>query len=150
MPRPTTEPIGLQLARTAKAASRGLDDALAAAGGSLPQWLILIALKREQHATQRDLAASVGVEGPTLTHHLNRMESDGLVTRTRDTANRRVQRVELTDAGEASFLHLLGTVSAFDKQLRAGFTATEIAALGDVLHRLRVNLGADTDEWASS
>jgi MarR family transcriptional regulator for hemolysin len=34
--RPSQPPIGLLLARTAKAVSRAFDDALTAAGGSLP------------------------------------------------------------------------------------------------------------------
>src|ERR1700726_4966703 len=102
--RPARTPIGLQLARSAKAVSRAFDDALAEAGGSLPVWLILVSLKGQAHGAQRQLAEAVGIEGPTLTHHLNRMENAGLVTRRRDPANRRVHQVELTDAGEAAFL----------------------------------------------
>ena len=30
---------------------------------------------------QRQLAEAVGIEGPTLTHHLNRMEAAGLANR---------------------------------------------------------------------
>jgi MarR family transcriptional regulator for hemolysin len=90
---PTSTPtLGLHLARTAKAASRAFDDALAAAGGSLPQWLILVELKGRTHGTQRTIAQAVGVEGPTLTHHLNKMEAAGLVTRHRDPDNRRVHQ----------------------------------------------------------
>ena len=111
MDEPTTEPIGLQLTRTAKAVSRAFDDALAEVGGSLPTWLVLVSLKSRTHGAQRELAAAVGIEGPTLTHHLNRMEASGLVTRRRDPANRRVHRVELTEAGEATFARLLEAVS---------------------------------------
>jgi hypothetical protein len=64
------EPIGLLLARTAKRVSRAFDDALGDAGGSLPQWLILVSLKGRVHGAQRALAEAIGVEGPTLTHHL--------------------------------------------------------------------------------
>ena len=135
-----SEPIGLQLARTAKLASRAFDDALAGARGSLPTWLILVSLKGQRHGAQRELAEAVGVEGPTLTHHLNRMEAAGLVTRTRDPENRRVHRVELTEAGEAAFDGLLATVVAFDRRLRAGFSDDEIATLGALLGRLRANV----------
>src|ERR1700737_4792305 len=94
---PTTEPIGLQVSRTAKVLSRAFDDALVEVGGSLPVWLILVSLKAQRHCMQRQLAEAVGIEGPTLTHHLNRMEAAGLVTRRRDSENRRIHRVELTD-----------------------------------------------------
>ena len=78
MPAPTHRPIGLTLTRTAKAVSRAFDARLAAAGGSLPVWLVLLSLRTEQMGNQRELARAVGVEGATLTHHLNAMERDGL------------------------------------------------------------------------
>jgi MarR family transcriptional regulator for hemolysin len=138
--RPPLEPIGLEVTRTAKVLSRAFDDALAEVGGSLPVWLVLVSLKGQRHGAQRELAEAVGIEGPTLTHHLNRMEAAGLVTRRRDPENRRNHHVELTDAGEAAFQRLLLTVTAFDGRLRAGFSDKEILALGTVLGRLRANV----------
>lgn len=143
MPPPPTEPIGLELARTAKLLSRAFDDALVAVGGSLPTWLVLVSLKSQHHNAQRELAEAVGIEGPTLTHHLNRMETAGLVTRTRDPQNRRVHRVELTVAGEAAFERHLETVVAFDQRLRAGITDKEAAVLSGLLGRLRANITAE-------
>lgn len=140
MTRPLREQIGLQLARTAKVVSRAFDAALAEAGGSLPTWLVLTSLKAAHHGAQRDLAAALGIEGPTLTHHLNRMEAAGLVTRTRDPENRRVHRVELTSAGHAAFARLLSTVVAFDSRLRAGLDDAELGALSGTLGRLQGNV----------
>jgi MarR family transcriptional regulator for hemolysin len=137
---PTSEPIGLQVTRTAKALSRAFDKSLAEVGGSLAVWLVLVELQGRVHGRQRELAEAVGVEGPTLTHHLNRMEAAGLVTRQRDPENRRVHRVELTDDGRAMFFRLLDTVVAFDERLRAGFSDAELAALRDLLDRLVVNV----------
>ena len=137
---PATEPIGLHLARTAKAMNRALDDALAEAGGSLPVWLILVSLKGRHHGAQRELAGELGIEGPTLTHHLNKMESAGLVRRQRDPRDRRAHFVELTAAGDAMFSGLRETVIAFDRRVRTGFTDDEIAVLGHALDRLRANV----------
>ena len=137
--RPEIEAIGLDVTRSGRVLSREFNDALAAAGGSLSQWLILTALKRGDHTMQRDLADDVGIEGATLTHHLNRMETDGLVRRQRVAGNRRTQLVELTEAGEALFSKLLGTVVAFDQQLCAGFSDRDLAALRRLLARLRAN-----------
>src|SRR5438105_145796 len=101
--RPPRGPIGVELAATAKTVSRAFDAALAAAGGTASTWLIVLALKTRPVANQRELAAAVGIQGATLTHHLDGLEGDGLVTRRRDPANRRVHLVELTEAGEAAF-----------------------------------------------
>src|SRR5246127_706506 len=102
MPRPAHRPLGLHLTRISKTVSRPFDDTLAEAGGSLPVWLVLISLKSRPLASQRELAEAVGIQGATLTHHLDAMESAGLVTRRRDPANRRLHLVELTPAGEAA------------------------------------------------
>lgn len=130
----------MQLTRTARVASRVFDEALAALGGSSAMWLVLVSLQDQVHGAQRDLAAAVGIEGPTLTHHLNRMERAGLVTRRRDPEDRRVHLVELTDDGRAMFSRLLTGVIEFDGRLRAGFDAQEIEQLRGYLDRLRANV----------
>ena len=106
--------------------SRAFDDALAAAGGSLPVWLVLISLKSGRLASQRELADAVGIQGATLSHHLNAMESAGLVTRRRDPRNRRLHLVELTPAGDALFSRLREVAFAFDQRLRRPNTTSTI------------------------
>jgi MarR family transcriptional regulator for hemolysin len=133
------EPIGLFVTRSSKALSRAFDDALADRGGSLATWLVLASLAGDLHGSQRSIASAVGVEGPTLTHHLNRMEAAGLVTRVRDPQNRRVHQVELTAEGRKQFRSLLGAVQAFDRRLRSDFTAAELATLRSLLQRLADN-----------
>jgi MarR family transcriptional regulator for hemolysin len=140
MPRPAGPPLGLRLNRTAKAVSWAFDDALAAADGSLPAWRILLALKARPTGNQRELAAAVGIQGATLTHHLNAMEREGLLTRRRDPANRRVHVVELTPAGEAAFRRMRAAAGGFDRRLRAGFAEDELAVLEDLLERLVGNV----------
>ena len=100
----------------------------------------MVALKNHHHGTQRDLAEVMEIEGPTLTHHLNRMERAGLLMRTRDPQNRRVHQVTLTAAGEALFEQLLGAVTAFDRRLRRGLGKTDLDTLGAVLDQLRLNV----------
>jgi MarR family transcriptional regulator for hemolysin len=140
--RPARTPIGLHLAHVARVCSRAFDEALAAAGGSLPVWLVLLNIKTRQLANQRELADAVGIREATLTHHLNAMEADGLLTRERHPANRRVHVVQLTDAGEAAFTRLLEAALTFDRRLRRGFTEAELTGLGDLLDRLVGNVGA--------
>jgi MarR family transcriptional regulator, transcriptional regulator for hemolysin len=140
-------PLGLSLARGARVVSRAFDEALADAGGSLPMWLVLLNLKIGRAANQRRLAEAVGVTEATLTHHLNAMETAGLITRRRGPENRRIHVVELTDAGEAAFLRLRDAAMAFDRRLRRGVSADEAATLEDVLSRLTANV-ADNDKDA--
>jgi MarR family transcriptional regulator for hemolysin len=140
MSRPHVEPIGRQLARTAKRLSLAFDAELAAAGGSLPTWLILVSLKSRRWRTQRELAQALGIEGPTLSHHLTGLERTGLIRRSRDPDNRRVQRVELTEAGDAAFHRLRRAASSFDERLRAGVDESEIQQVRELLARLLSNV----------
>jgi len=140
MPRPAHQPLGLHLTRISRTVSRAFDDTLAEAGGSLPVWLVLISLKSRPLASQRELAEAVGIQGATLTHHLDAMESAGLVTRRRDPANRRLHLVELTPAGDALFLRLRDAAMTFDRRLRAGLADGEVSQLEALLTRLRDNV----------
>src|ERR1700751_4995473 len=140
MGRPVREPLGLHLTRVSRMISRAFDDALAEVGGSLPVWLVLIPLKGGHLASQRELAEAVGVQGATLTHHLNAMESAGLVTRRRDPANRRLHLVELTPDGEALFFRLRDAAMAFDQRLRTGLSESESSQLQTLLTRLYDNV----------
>ncbi|GAA3747687.1 MarR family winged helix-turn-helix transcriptional regulator [Salinactinospora qingdaonensis] len=139
MGQPRQQPIGLLVSRTAKTLSRAFGKALAEAGGSEPVWLILLSLKKNPDSTQRQLAEELEIREATLTHHLNAMERDGLVSRARDPRNRRVHRITLTAEGEAAFHRLRSAAVAFDRQLRSAISDSELAAVRDVLHRLADN-----------
>ena len=127
------------LTRVSRIVSRAFDDALAEAGGSLPVWLVLISLKSGQLASQRKLADAVGIQGATLTHHLNAMESAGLVTRRRDPDNRRLHLVELTPQGDALFFRMRDAAAAFDERLRTGLSQPDVDRLDELLARLGDN-----------
>lgn len=150
MASPVQPPIGLQLARAARIVRRAFDEALAEAGGSLPVWLVLLNLKIRRPANQRELAEAVGVTEATLTHHLNHMDAEGLITRRRDTTNRRIHVIELTDVGEEEFLRLRTAATAFDQRLRVGMSEKEMTSLEGVLDRLVRNVAADEEPplWA--
>ena len=136
-------PVALLVSSSAKALTRAFDDALAAAGGSGPTWLVLLALTEHDHRTQGELAAAVGVRQPTLSHHLDAMERSGFVTRVREAGNRRSQQVVVTDAGRALFLRLRRAAGAFDGRVRAGLDDDEIAGVRRVLAQLVENAQAD-------
>jgi MarR family transcriptional regulator, transcriptional regulator for hemolysin len=140
--RPDGPPLGLLLATTSRAVGRAFNNALAGSGGSIPIWLILNALKSEPRRTQLDLARAVGIEGPTLTRHLDGMEQAGLVRRQRGSVDRRAVQVELTRAGQALHGRLLKKVIAFNQQLRSGLDGEEVATLQSLLGRLQHNVSA--------
>ncbi|MGM3274520.1 MarR family winged helix-turn-helix transcriptional regulator [Ralstonia sp. 24A2] len=144
--KPMQVPVGFLLAQTSKVVGRAFDDALQERGGTLPEWLILKALMQGGHRTQAELATTVGVQGPTLTHHLNGMEKAGLLVRSPLPDNRRVHQVDLTPAGRALFLKLREAAIAYDARLRAGIDDADLEVFRAVLRRMAANVGTEAEQ----
>jgi MarR family transcriptional regulator for hemolysin len=140
---PAQTPIGLQLARTARIVGQAFERAMAEAGGSASAWQVLVIVRSEQWGTQAKIAEAMGITGATLTHHLNAMEAQGLVRRWRESSNRRVQRVALTDEGVALFDRLREVAMRHDQRLRARLGDEEVAQLRVLLGKLEAGLAGD-------
>jgi MarR family transcriptional regulator, transcriptional regulator for hemolysin len=91
--------VGPRLRVAAKSALMLLERHLSPAGASFGNWTVLAVLESRGPMIQRALAAALGIEGPTLTRHLDRLEELGLIRRNRTGADRRYAFVELTAAG---------------------------------------------------
>lgn len=98
MPLTDQHRFGMQLAQMSRGWRAELDRRLAGLGLSQARWLVLLHLARfEEAPTQRELAQSVGVEGPTLARLLDSLESQGLVQRQAVLEDRRAKRIVLCD-----------------------------------------------------
>jgi MarR family transcriptional regulator for hemolysin len=139
--KPREQPIGRALALASKRITAAFNAGLAAEGGSAPAWLILTSLRQSRWRTQRDLAGSLGIVGPTLTRHIDNLEQAGWVIRTRDGGDRRAIRVEITPEGVEAHERMRRAVAAFDRRLRSGVPADDIDRFRAVLDRLVQNVG---------
>jgi MarR family transcriptional regulator for hemolysin len=113
-----------------------LDERMAIHGGSLQQWLVLRILAEEPQVSHRELAERLSVSAPTVTHHLDRLEAGGLLTRRRDTGDRRVVRVDLTPAGAARRAELEAVADTTDAEVRSLLSPAD----AETLHRLLTTL----------
>ena len=129
-------PLGLLLGRTASIVKQSFERALAGAGGSFSTWQVLVLVRSKQWGTQSQIADAMGITAATMTHHLNALESQGLVRRWREVGNRRVQNVELTAEGEALFADLRRAARRHDRTLRSKLTDEEATMLMELLARL--------------
>jgi MarR family transcriptional regulator for hemolysin len=127
-------PIGLHLVRTARAVSQEFDRAMTEAGGSAAVWQVLLLVRSQEWGTQSQMAEAMGITGATLTHHLNAMEAQGLVTRRRSG---RVQQVELTPEGAALFERLRDVARRHGERLRASLGEDGVAQLAALLDKVR-------------
>lgn len=134
--------VGRHLSVAAKSVRAVLAHRLAEAGSTFGTWTVLAALQASGPLIQRELAERLFIEGPTLTRQLTRMESDGLVVRTRSETDRRAATVELTDRGRRLFRRLATVVIEGNAQLLDGFSAAEIETLRGMLDRIQRNATA--------
>jgi DNA-binding MarR family transcriptional regulator len=86
--RPVLLRVGRELRREARAV-----------GISPEQVSLLVAIKYEPGIGVRELAARERVSAPAMSKHVDRLERDGLVTRTPNDQDRRRVGVTLTDEG---------------------------------------------------
>ena len=139
---PLVEPLGRQLVFTAKAMRQVFEATLEAAGGSLASWVVLSTLAEQGCVSQAVLAGHVRLEGATITHHVDRLEAAGLVRRLLDPSDRRVRKLELTDAGSELHALLFDAVVRLQAEVMAGLDDDDRAVLGRSLAVIQANLAS--------
>src|SRR4051794_18185673 len=99
--RPDRVPLGRSIGRTHKFVHALGDRSLAPIGASVTDFILLFHIDSADQPglSQTEVARFSNMGGPALVRHLDRMERDGYVVRTRDAADRRVMRVTLTERG---------------------------------------------------
>lgn len=83
-----------------------------------------------------ELAKRLGLTPAAMTHRVDRMAGEGLVTRDRDEHNRVRVIVALTDAGRTKWLEAMRMASAFEEDLLQDLSPEERGTLGEMLIRL--------------
>jgi MarR family transcriptional regulator, organic hydroperoxide resistance regulator len=140
------ESVGYALAQACKTHRQSIDSALKEMArhgcGELHvgQEMILLHLWGEEGLTQTQLAERLGVEPPTVTKMLQRMETAGLLRRCSDTGDARVSRVHLTERGRALEPLVERRWAAVEERVIAGMTAEERMLLRRLLQQVRANL----------
>ena len=111
--------VFLNLVRTTDALSRGVEDILKLAGLSHAQYNVLRILRGagEQGLCCREVAERMVTRDPDITRLLDRMERRSLVSRSRDSRDRRVITVRITAAGQKLLKDLDGPLSEYNRKL---------------------------------
>jgi DNA-binding MarR family transcriptional regulator len=131
---------------TAKTVRAYVDHQMALAGSSLTAAIVTRILAATPGLTQRELAEQLGIEGPTMARHLDRLERDGVVTRSRDAADRRALRVELTDRGCELHDRLRAVSARTNGHLSTVFAPDELARFEEYLDRVAAHAATLDDE----
>jgi DNA-binding MarR family transcriptional regulator len=107
-----------------------------------PQYLVMLVLWEEDRQTVKVLGERLFLDSGTLTPLLKRLETAGLVLRSRDLADERLVRVSLTKAGTALREKAMNVPMTMVRA--TGLSIPEIEQLRDELIGLRNTLHAAT------
>src|SRR6266487_6640516 len=108
-----------------------------------PQWMVLYLLYYDQDGlTINTISQRRGLDAPTITGVVKRLEQSGLVERHHDRTDRRVVKVYLTEEGRDIMRFLPDVVRDFNAMMTQGLSEDEKRDLQAKLQRMIVNVSA--------
>lgn len=119
---------------------REMDARLRPEGLHCGQDTFLMRLGEEEDLTQTELGERLGVEPPTVSKMIRRVEKQGLVERTEDPEDARVMRTRLTDEGRAKQAQVRRCWQDLEEEAFASLTAEERTLLRGIFLQIRSQL----------
>ncbi|MGE4265262.1 MAG: MarR family transcriptional regulator [Desulfovibrio sp.] len=135
--------LGITITRTARLWRTKLDERLAHLGLTQAKWLVLIHIHRTGgEMSQKDIAQSVGVEGPTMVRVLDGLERIDLVRRVGHEGDRRVKFVRLTDKAGDVIEEIMRIGAGLRAEALTGLSDEDLVFLDQVMGTIFRNLEA--------
>src|SRR3712207_4209661 len=119
------ELVGFVLVQICRAHRNEAETVLCTNGLHTGQEIIVLHLWSEDGRSQTELGGCLGVEPPTISKMVQRMERQGLVERRPDPEDARVSRVYLTPRGRAAHEPALRMWHELETRMLAGLTPAE-------------------------
>lgn len=137
------ETFALTLARVSRSWRAALDARLRESGFTQARWYTLLQLSRGREGmSQRELAALVGVEGPTIGRLLDALEMQGLIERRPVNGDRRAYHIHLTAAAQPLLKEINRTATGLRRELLADIPAEDLDTCVTVLQGIGDRLEA--------
>ena len=134
------ESLGFLIAEAERASKRVLFARIAEHGIRRGGWFVLRTLWEQEGITHRELAQRLGLMESSVLEMVRALEGDGLVTRTRDTQDRRKVRIELTAQGRAIEPALREVAQTVNDLMVRDLTQAEAVLLKLLLKKVRDSL----------
>ncbi len=131
--------VGYQLAQATIVTDAVFNAQMAAGGLRRVEFTLLALILDNPDVTARQLARALAVTPPNIAIWLDRLDSRGLVSRTRSETDARVQHLRLTDAGDALVRASTQLLLDAEQQALASLTAAEHAMLLQLLHKVAMS-----------
>ncbi len=128
--------IAFLLAQLGSVAAEGFSEAVAALQLTPALVGVMRLLMTEPNLSQQQLADRLGAVPSRVVGYVDDLEERGWVTRTRDTRDRRINTLTVTERGRAEFRGIADVARQHEQRVTDGLTDTERAELLALLGRL--------------
>ncbi|WP_394582815.1 MarR family transcriptional regulator [Cytobacillus firmus] len=119
--------------------SKVLNESLVPLGLYAAQWTIIYRLKTGGPSTQKEISSYLGVEAPTMTRTLARLEKSGWITRT-SGKDKREKLISLTGAAIQEYDNWLAAVRSSESNVLQNITEEEISTMIRLMAKMRENM----------
>ncbi len=130
----------LRLVETSRLLRAVVEQRLKPHGLNRAQFSTLARLDRQDGQSQNELADSLEVQPIAMVRLVDQLSAEGLVERRNDPADRRVNRLHITEAGRKRVRDLDSFKEEMGEELFAGFSEAQILGLLDAFDGLHTNL----------
>lgn len=145
----TEDSVSWLLNYAGRLATRRTTSKLQAHGITPPQWAVLAQLMEQDGQSLSGLGAKALFDGPTMTGIVDRLETGGLVQRRRDSSDRRVINLYLTQKGRNLMVELPPIGRMTDEEILHGLSREEADCFIDTLRRIISHHAGDEDQGAA-
>jgi DNA-binding MarR family transcriptional regulator len=136
------ESVGYLVNRLAQTIARELDRRMIDLGLTDAQWKPMFLLYQGECSTAADLSRIACHDTGAVTRLVDRLEDKGLIRRHRSAEDRRVVKLELTDAGQSVAAKVPEIIVDVANHVLAGFSDDEFVQIKNLLGRALINARA--------
>jgi MarR family transcriptional regulator for hemolysin len=141
--------LGVAIGQIARRWRARLDQRIAPFGLTEARWLVLLSLaRRGDGVTQKDLAARLAIEAPTLVRTLDWLQRQGFVERRAVPSDRRAKTIHLTDKARPVLLRIEAEAAAVRAEILADIPEQDLTACLAVLGRVAQGLARSEEDPA--
>lgn len=130
---------GHNVNQLARSFSKKLNERISSLGLYTSQWGIVLCLHKKKECTQVELCKYLGVEAPTITRTLARMEEMGLVIRT-EGKDKRERHIKLTEKAYEMFPKWREAAESVEVEAVNNISEEELESFNKTLKKMMMNL----------
>ncbi|WP_123053869.1 MarR family transcriptional regulator [Clostridium sp. JN-1] len=116
-----------------------MNERLMLVGSTRVQWLVMYYLLKDGQMSQSDLAKKMNIKDSTVVRLIDRIEKDEFIKRVKNSKDRRITYVTLTEKGKKRIEELLSVGEEMSKVFSKNISDEEFEVFNRVLKKMAEN-----------